>query len=89
MTPSSVAVLSGLDGSGGISLVERLWGSALVWGHCLGEAVGVRPMYLVPNVDVSSCFPVPLERTVYPQVGPLDPVDGSSQHFYHLSLIHI
>jgi hypothetical protein len=35
------------------------------------------------NVGASSCFSVSLERTVYPQVGPLDPVGGSSQHFYH------
>ena len=37
VTPSSVAVLSGLGGSGGNSLLERLWGSVLVWGHYLGE----------------------------------------------------
>ena len=29
---------------------------------------------------------MPLGQTVYPQVGPLDPVDGSSQHFYHCAL---
>ena len=58
----------------------------LVWRHCLGETVGVRPMCPVPNVGASSYFLVSLERIVYPQVGPLDPVDGSSQHFYHCAL---
>ena len=52
----------------------------------LGETVGVCPVCPVPNVGASSYIPVPLERTVYPQVGPLDPVDGSSQHFYHCAL---
>ena len=33
VTPSSVVVLSGLVGSGGNGLLERLWGSVLVWGH--------------------------------------------------------
>ena len=32
VTPSSAAVLSGLGGSGGNSLLERLMGSVLVWG---------------------------------------------------------
>ena len=58
----------------------------LVWRHYLGETVGVCPMCPVPNVGASSYFPVSLERTVYPQVGPLDPVDRSSQHFYHCAL---
>ena len=58
----------------------------LVWRHYFGETVGVCPMCPVPNVGASSYLPVPLERTVYPQVGPLDPVDGSSQHFYHCAL---
>ena len=31
-TPGSVAVLSGLGGSGGNGLLERLMGSVLVWG---------------------------------------------------------
>ena len=44
----------------------------------LDETVGVRPVCLVPNVGASFYFPVPLERTGYPQVGPLDPVDESS-----------
>ena len=75
MTPSSVAVLSGLDGSGGNSLMERFVGLLSWFGDTvLGETVGVRPTCPVPNVGASSCFPVPLERTVYPQVGPLDPV---------------
>ena len=29
-------------------MLERLWGSALVWGHYFGEAVGVRLMRPVP-----------------------------------------
>ena len=68
----------------------------LVWRHYLGETVGVdfrgaivpvRPMCPVPNVGTSFSLPVSPEKTVYPQVGPLDPVDGSSQHFYHCALI--
>ena len=31
-------------------------------------------------IGASSCFPVSLERTVCPQVGPLDPVNGPSKH---------
>ena len=41
VTPSSVVELSGLGGSGGNNLLERLWGSVLVWGHCPGELYGV------------------------------------------------
>ena len=51
-----------------------------------GAVVTARPMCPVPNVGTSFYLPVPLERTVYPQVGPLDLVDGSSQHFYHCAL---
>ena len=40
----------------------------------LGETVGVCLMCPVPNAGASSSFPVPLERTVYPQVGPLNPI---------------
>ena len=48
VTPSSVVVLSGLGGSGGNSLLERLWGSVLVWGHCPGELCGVPQTCPVP-----------------------------------------
>ena len=66
---------------------ERLVGLFPWFGETiLGETVGVCPVCPVPKVGASSYFPVPLERTVYPQVGPLDPVDGSSQHFCHCAL---
>ena len=67
--------------------MERFVGLLLWFGDTiLGETVGVRPMCPVPNVGASSYFPVPLERIIYPQVGPLDLVDRSSQHFYHCAL---
>ena len=86
VTPSSVAVLSGLGGSGGNSLLERLWGSVLVWGHCLGELCGVSPMCPVPMLAPLPDSSVSLERTVYPQVVSLDPIDRSSKHFCHCAL---
>ena len=58
----------------------------LVWRHCLGETAGVCPMCPVPNVGASPSSPGSLERTVYPQVEPLDPVDRSSKNFYHCTL---
>ena len=65
--------------------MERFVGLLSSFGDTiLGETVGVCPVCPVPNVGASSYFPLP--RTVYPQVGPLDPVDESSQHFYHCAL---
>ena len=52
----------------------------------MGKTVGVCPTCPVPNVGASSCIPVSLERIVCPQVGPLDLIDGPSQHFYHCAL---
>ena len=57
VTPSSVVVLSGLGGSGGNNLLERLWGSVLVWGHYPGELYGVSSMCPVPML---APLPVPL-----------------------------
>ena len=59
VTPSSVAVLSGLGGSGGNGLLERLWGSVLVWWHCLGELFGVSPTCPMP---MSAPLPVLLSH---------------------------
>ena len=38
------------------------------------------------SVGASSWFPVPLERTVYPQVVSLDLFGRSSKYFYHYTL---
>ena len=85
-TPSSVAVLSGLSGSGGNSLLGRLWGSVLVWGH---YSLTVRSILGVScaNAGASSCSSVSLERTVYPQVVSLDLIDRTSRYFLSLYLV--
>ena len=57
------------------------WFGGTIWVRLWGTS-GVS----CANVGASSCFPVSLERTVYPQVVSLDLVDRSSEHFYHCTL---
>ena len=51
-----------------------------------GETVWGAPDVSCADVGVSSWIPVSLERTVCSQVGPLDPVNESSKHFFHCTL---
>ena len=83
VTPSSVTAVRGLGGSGGRWLAGAFAGFCPGVGALAGWAI--RSIFVVScaTVGVSSCFPVSLERTACPQVGPLDPVNESSKRFYH------